>query len=164
VTRWSCVQRSTTRINTVSFWNSLAQWTRCLPHRRETGRRERNSRRTPDTECTFTSSTIPAPFTVVLGIVHKPTSQLEHGAPSNRPNSKTSPASSELRTPKPETKSERSQSQKHQTCRTSSSNFFTSPFCVAPSELLALFQRNWPTRKRQHSNSSKKLPAHSVGW
>jgi hypothetical protein len=40
----------------------------------------------------------------------------------------------------------------------------TSPFCVAPSRLLALFRRNWPTRKRQHSNSSKKSPAHSVGW
>ena len=49
--------RSTTRTNTVSSWNSLTQWTRCLPHRRETGRRERNSRRMPDTECTFTSST-----------------------------------------------------------------------------------------------------------
>ena len=43
-------------------------------------------------------------------------------------------------------------------------NFFTFPFCVAPSGLLALFRRNWPTRKRQHSNSSKNLPAHSVGW
>jgi len=37
-----------------------------------------------------------APFTVVLGTVHKPTSQWEHGAPSNRPNSKTGSASSEL--------------------------------------------------------------------
>jgi len=49
-------------------------------------------------------------------------------------------------------------------CRTSSSIFFMSLFCVAPSGLLALFRWNWPTRKRLHSNSSKKLPAHSVGW
>jgi len=40
-------------------------------------------------------------------------------------------------------------------CRTSSSSLFTSPFCVAPSGLFILFRRNWPTRKRQHSNSSK---------
>ena len=58
----------------------------CLLHRRETGLRERNARRMPDTECTFTSSTISALFMVVLGTVHKPTSQREHGAPSNRPN------------------------------------------------------------------------------
>ena len=68
----------------------------------ETGRRERNSRRIPDTECTFTSSTISALLMVVLGTAHKPTSQREHGTPSNRPNFKTGSASSELRTPKPE--------------------------------------------------------------
>jgi len=38
------------------------------------------------------------------------------------------------------------------------------PSCVAPNMLLALFQRNWPTRKRQHSNSSKNSPAHLLGW
>ena len=43
-------------------------------------------------------------------------------------------------------------------------NVFTSPFCVAPNGLLALFRRNWPIRKRLHSNSAKKLPAHSMGW
>jgi len=61
----------------------------------------------------FTSSTISAPVTVILGTVQKPTSRWEHGAPSSSPNSKTGSASSELRTLKPEKKSERSQSQKH---------------------------------------------------
>ena len=52
-------------------------------------------------------------FMVVLGTVHNPTSQREHGAPSKRPIFKTGSTSSESRTPKPEKKSERSQSQQH---------------------------------------------------
>ena len=95
--------RLTLRVNNASFWNSPVQWTRWLLQTRGTGLRERNFRRMRDMVCTFNSSIILAPSMGDPGTAHRPTSQLEHAAPSRRPHSKTDSAFSGWRTPKPET-------------------------------------------------------------
>ena len=103
---------STQRVNSASFWNSLAQWTWCYLLTRGTGPKGRSLRRLKDTACTAIVSTISALLAGDPGIAHISTLLLVYAALSRKSNFKKDFTFLGWLIPNPKTKSERSLCQK----------------------------------------------------